>query len=221
MSNPPSLILAPLPDASVYDGIEALGLDPDFQGFPSSLATIFDTLVAKHRPQTIIEVGSHKGGSASRWAAAGGAACRVYCVDTWLEAAEAWLVDPSKKTYSIKKLHGYPQTYFQFLTNMKRLGLHERIVPIPNTSSEGAIILKAHKIRAPIIYIDGSHTYQACYQDLVDYWDLLESGGSMLIDDLILYPDVYAALLAFCAERGIIDCFEPVEARMFGLITKP
>lgn len=216
---PTPVEITPLPTSAIYDNIEVLGLAFDGQTFPSSEAKIFDALVAKHSPTSIIEVGTHKGGSAYRWAKLAGPACRIYCVDTWLEAADAVL--STKKTYGILYQNHHPLTYWQFLANMKTLGVHEQITPILNTSSEGAIILKAHGVKAQIIYIDGSHTGRQAYYDMHDYWPMLESGGSMLVDDLTLYPMVYGAVLRFVDENNLWLNWEPVEDRMFALIAKP
>lgn len=217
MTNTPAI--APLLTSSIYEDPAIDELPFDGQTFPSSQKEIFEKLVKKHQPKTIIEVGTHKGGSAMRWAKLAGPECRVYCVDTWLEAADAVLC--ANKTYTVYYRNGHPVTYWQFLKNMKEMGVHKQITPIINTSSEGAIILAAHKVTAPLIYIDGSHTYRACYHDICDYWKLLEPGGSMLIDDLVLYPDVYAAVMHFCAENKLFDNFEPVEDKMFALLSKP
>ena len=216
MTNPP---IAPLPGPEIFADIDELNFPFDPQTFPSSEAKIFETLVAKHQPKTIIEVGTHKGGSAYRWAKLAGPDCRVYCVDTWLEAADAVL--STTKNYAMSYKNGHPVTYWQFLKNIRHFGMEKQITPIINTSSEGAIILAAHKISAPLIYIDGSHTYRAAYYDICDYWKLLEPGGSMLVDDLVLYPDVYAAVLRFVAENNLWNNFEPVENKMFALLSKP
>jgi len=130
---------------------------------------------------------------------------------------------PSKqiKLYTVIRQNGHPMTYWQFLVNMKSRGLQERVVPIVNTSAEGAILLKAAEVVADIIYIDASHTFRAAYQDICDYWPLLRKGGVMLVDDLTTYPDVYAAMLRFVAEQGLWGSFESLDNNTFGLLTKP
>lgn len=208
-----------LPDASVYEHVEKLGLAFDGQTFPSALSPVFDQLVSKLGAKVVIEVGSHKGGSAVRWAEAMGADGKLYCVDTWLESAEAIL--NNSKTYTILRQNGHPMTYWQFLTNMKSRGLQDRVVPIVNTSAEGAILLGAAEVVADIIYVDASHTFRAAYQDICDYWPLLRKGGVMLVDDLTIYPDVYAAMLRFVSEQGLWSSFEAVDNNTFGLLTKP
>ena len=67
-----------LPDASVYERVEELGLPFDGQTFPSALSPVFDQLVSKVGAKVVIEVGSHKGGSAVRWAEAMGQ--RASCI---------------------------------------------------------------------------------------------------------------------------------------------
>jgi len=208
-----------LPDASVYDRVEDLKLPFDGQTFPSALSPVFDDLVGKLKAKVVIEVGSHKGGSAVRWAGAMGAEGKLYCVDTWLESAEAVL--NNSQTYTILRQNGHPMTYWQFLTNMKSRGLQDRVVPIVNTSAEGAILLGAAEVVADIIYVDASHTFRAAYQDICDYWPLLRKGGVMLVDDLTTYPDVYAAMLRFVSEQGLWSSFEAVDNNTFGLLTKP
>ena len=216
---PEEIKLAPLPTNAVFDGIEKMNLPFDGQTFPSSGKSVFEKLVLKHKPKTIIEVGTHKGGSAVRWAQLSDRDCKIYCVDTWLEAADAVLC--ANKTYVVSYNQGHPLTYWQFLNNMKTMGLHEKIIPIVNTSTEAAIILKAHKVTAQIIYIDGSHSFRQAYYDMHDYWPMLESGGAMLVDDLVLYPDVCAATYRFAAENELWQNWEPVEDRTFALFTKP
>ena len=61
-----------LPDASVYERVEELKLPLDGQTFPSALSPVFDQLVSKVGAKVVIEVGSHKGGSAVRWACKNG-----------------------------------------------------------------------------------------------------------------------------------------------------
>ncbi len=211
--------LAPLPDASIYDGIEKLNIEYDPQSWPSAQSDIFEKLCQKHAPKTIVEIGSHKGVSARKWAQFGGPDCKVYCVDTWLQAADAYLnpCNDWKMTYD----HGHPMTFWSFLNNIKKSGAAPQVVPIVNSSAEGAIILKAHGIVAQIIYVDGTHTYRGAYEDISDYWPLLESGGALLVDDLTLYPAVFAACLRFQAENDLWKAFSVVDDGVFGLFIKP
>lgn len=211
--------LAPLPGPEIYEGLDHV--EYDGQGFPSSFSTIFATLVAKHRPKTIIEVGSWKGVSARMWLTAAGPDCRLYCVDTWLTAADAVVLRSDKKDYKEIRQNGHIMTYWTFLKNIKTWGLEKQVTPIVNTSSIGSDVLKTHGITAPIIYIDGDHSYRQCFADLNDYWDLLEPGGSMLVDDFRGYPGVYSACLRFIEERQLWRNHSTPDNCMFCLLEKP
>jgi predicted O-methyltransferase YrrM len=194
-------------------------LSVDLQSFPSSKSDIFKELVEKHRPKRIIEVGSWKGGSLMQWAAHAGPDCTLYSVDTWLEAASGIL--SSNKSYKVPQKHGHPMTYWVFLNNLHNAGIARQVVPIINTSTIGAQILEAHQITAPIIYIDGDHGYEQAHRDLKDYWELLEPGGSMLVDDLTAFPSVYAAVIQFVQEKRLWKNHRFVDNNMFALFEKP
>lgn len=217
--------LAPLPGPEIYHEVEKLGFEADPQSWVSAQSTIFEELCEKHKKtklETVIEVGSHKGVSARKWAFGidpESKSGKVYCVDTWLQAGDAYL--NANNDWKMVLKHGYPMTYFTFLMNVKAARMENQIVPIPLPSAEGAIVLKRHQIKAQIIYIDASHTFRAAYEDINDYWPMLEAGGSMLLDDLSLYPDVYAACLRFVAENNLWKQFSPIKDGMFGLFEKP
>ncbi len=219
-------VLAPLPGPEIYEGVEKLGIEADPQSWVSAQSTIFEELCEKHKKagklETIIEVGAHKGVTVRKWALGMDEASqlgKVYAVDTWLQAGDAYL--NANRDWKMVLWHGFPMTYFTFLMNIKAAGQEKQVVPIPLPSCEGAIVLKRHGVKAQIVYIDASHTFRAAYDDICDYWPLLESGGSMLVDDLSLYPDVYAACLRFVAENNLWKQFSPIKDGMFGLFEKP
>jgi len=216
-----SFVLAQLPGPELYDGVEFMGVEADPQSWVSAQSDIFEDLCDKHKPTTVIEVGCHKGVSTRKWAYnidPAGQSGKVYAVDTWLQAGDAYL--NANNDWKMVYRNGHPMTYWTFLMNVKAAKQERQIVPIILPSSEGAIVLKRHEIKAQIIYIDASHTFRAAYEDIADYWPLLESGGAMLVDDLSLYPDVYAACIRFVAENNLWKNFSPIKDGMFGLFTK-
>jgi hypothetical protein len=213
--------LSPLPGEEIFEGIEAMNLVFDAQTFPSGMTPVFSDLVKRYAPKTIIEVGSWKGVSAKRWLDAAGPACKLYCVDTWLTAADAYLKPKDEKDYAEPNQNGHCMVYWTFLNNLRVWGLTKQVVPIVNTSSVGSDVLKAHGVWADIIYIDGDHSYRAAYQDLCDYWDLLRPGGGMLVDDYKLYPGVYAACIRFIEEKQLWRNHQALYDSMFCLLEKP
>lgn len=149
-------------------------LPPDMQGWNSN-SPIFKILIDEVKPTTIIEVGTWKGMSAIEMAKHTKA--EIYCVDTWLGAVEFY-THPTKERDLMKK-HGYPQVYYQFLSNIVRAGIESQITPIPLPSHTAKDILP----KAQLIYIDASHQYEDVLKDCNDYWNLLEKGGIMFGDD--------------------------------------
>lgn len=173
-----------VPDCSIYQGLEGYGLKVDLQGW-NSRAPIFGRLIDLLKPRTIVEVGSWKGASLAhmaRLAMAHQPDVVLFAVDTWLGGFDHWVRSPG----AIPRMHGYPSLYFQFLWNMRESGLQEHVVPLPNTSANGARYLKHYGVRSKLVYIDGSHEAADVIADLVDYGDnILVPGGVMFGDDYL------------------------------------
>lgn len=141
------------------DGFDPLPLD--LQGW-QSFCPIFERLIVKKRPNVIVEVGSWKGASAINMANI----CKkhsipatIYCVDTWLGAKEFWTHPTPER--DLKLRNGFPQVYYQFLSNVIRMGHHDMIRPVPVPSSIGLEIVPS----PDLIYIDGDHSYDGVLAD--------------------------------------------------------
>jgi hypothetical protein len=168
-----------------YKGIEGSGKKHIF-GW-NSYSNIFSKLIDKVRPSVIIEVGSWVGASAIHMAKhckSISLDTKIYCVDTWLGAEEFWNSARDTQERDLKLKNGYPQIYFDFLANVVEHGVQDMIVPVPNTSHIGSMILKNRGISAGLIYIDGSHDYTDVLGDIKDYYDLLAPEGIMFGDDI-------------------------------------
>jgi hypothetical protein len=48
-----------------------------------------------------------------------------------------------------------------------------------------------------MIHIDGDHTEHGAYTDINNFWNALNIGGHMLIDDSIYHPEVRRAIQRF------------------------
>lgn len=183
---------------TTYDKIETLGLAVDMQSWESAQSPVFKELIDKLQPKTIIEVGSWKGVSACTMALLGKPyGTHVHCVDTFLGSVDHFI---SGKDKLPRDQWGYPQLFHQFLTNVKSAGCSDRVTPYPMTSTDGARWLLEKKITAKLIYIDGSHHMEECYEDMKNYWPLLESGGVMFGDDVEVFAGVKAAAYRFMCE---------------------
>jgi cephalosporin hydroxylase len=121
---------------------------------------IFETLINEVKPKVIIEIGSWHGGSAIRMAELAPEAT-IYCIDTWLGASEFYTLGGQER--DLELVDGYPSVYKTFRKNTKK---YKNIIPIPLPSHEARHIVPD----ADLIYIDGSHDFDAVTQDLKDYY---------------------------------------------------
>jgi len=172
-------------------------LPPQYEGWNYE-NQIFENLVKEINPRVIIEVGSWKGMSAIKLYKAAENISKdfnLYCVDTWLGASEH--MDDMSHGGLFEKRHGYPMLYFQFLSNMQHQNCLENLHPMPNTSANCARWFGKKKIKADLIYVDGSHEIPDVYYDCCNYWELLSPGGIMFGDD-IRYGPVEACVNNFC-----------------------
>jgi len=190
-------MIRPLPTSEIYSGIEKLGLPTDIQGWHST-DPLFEQLIKETEAKTIIECGSWKGASLIHMAKLAPEA-KLYAVDSWLGGIDHDL-NQSDETSVLTREHGYPRLYFQFLTNVKRAGVHERVCPIPQTSVNGARLLQAHGIQADLVYVDASHESWDPYHDMNAYWPLVRPGGIMFGDD-IAWPGVAVSYYRFLLEN--------------------
>lgn len=191
---------------------------PDLQGWNSD-HPIFDRLVAETSPHTIVEVGTWKGRSAAHFASASAGLTEpddvsgiavplrtsIYCVDTWLGGFDHLMATDRPVNDVFRDPFGSPRLYHQFLRNFAdgEWARHAaRIFPVQNTSLNGARLLFARQVRAPLIYIDGSHEYEDAYADICAYAHLLTPGGVIFGDDFRGCPGVFAAVLRFAHETS-------------------
>ena len=107
--------------------------------------------------------------------------CKITTVDTWLGALE--FIDSNNGDHNLMKKNGYPQVYYQFLSNVVHNEVQEYINPFPSTSLIAARYFQKNDIKADLIYIDGSHEYEDVIADLKSYWPLVNNGGIMFGDD--------------------------------------
>lgn len=200
-------ILSALYAKSPYDGFP-LAEYPARTGGWHSDNSVIDRLVAEARPKLIIEVGTWLGGSAAHMAKllqGQGQGGQVLCIDTWLGAAEFWDSQQDVERYQALGIkQGFPTVFYQFLANILHAGLQDTIVPFPQTANNAAVWLARRKVKAELIYIDGSHEEDDVAADLAHYWELLADGGTLFGDDYDAYwPGVIIAVNKFATDRGL------------------
>jgi len=189
-------------DKSIYEGFDPL--PADISGWQGN-SKVFVNLIEELKPKTIIEVGTWKGQSAINM---GNTVKKlelnttIYCVDTWLGAIEFWTWLKHTKERNLEQRHGYPQIYYQFLSNVVHSGLQDVIIPFPNTSETGFRYFKGLGITAELIYIDASHEEEDVYNDVRKYYTLLTNNGIIFGDDYYSWEGVRNAVNRFVAENN-------------------
>jgi predicted O-methyltransferase YrrM len=190
-------------DKSIYTNLELLPID--LSGWNGN-CKIFKTLIEKIKPSTIIEVGTWKGQSAINMAniiQQNNLNCNIYCVDTWLGALEFWGFACDTPDRNLLQKNGYPQIYYQFLSNVVHTNTQDIILPFPCTSLIAARFFKNKKISADLIYIDASHDEFDVYHDIKNYYSLLSENGIIFGDDYITFPGVALAVNKFTEEMNL------------------
>lgn len=179
----------------------------DVSGWNSN-SIIFNDIINKIKPEIIVEVGTWKGASAIHMANI----CKqnnlnttIYCVDTWLGSAEFYTFLKNTPGRDLLTKNGYPQIYYQFLSNVVLSGHADRIIPITNTSDIGYKILDSMNIKADIIYIDASHDYDSVKNDIKNYLNLLKDDGIMFGDDYMSWSGVKLAVDEILQDKQIIE----------------
>jgi Methyltransferase domain len=172
----------------------------DLQGWNWD-SEIFLKLIEQTKPLIIIEIGTWKGASAIQMANI----CKklklntkILCVDTFLGSSEHFF-DWSE---SLNLKYGYPQLYYQFISNVIHNNCQDIIIPIPNTSANAYEIFEKLKITSDLIYIDGSHSEKEVYSDLDYYYNLLNKNGIIFGDDFN-WDGVAKAVKNFCSKMNI------------------
>lgn len=161
----------------------------------------FSAVIDRTSPGLVIEVGSWLGASAMHMSSILVSYTKrfeIVCVDTWLGSTEMWTDTKDTTRYGLLDLnHGYPELYYQFLSNVVNEGWSKHITPFPQTSANAARWFKKNNIQADLIYLDASHEYDDVLMDLRMYYPLVRMGGILFGDDWQTFHDVTRALNDF------------------------
>ena len=168
---------------NIYENLDLLPLD--LQGWNGD-KPIFKEMINEVRPTTIVEIGTWKGQSAinmGKICKELGLQTKIYCIDTWLGSLEFWhgLNDTKERDLMLK--NGYPNVYYQFLSNVVHSGLQDVIIPVPLPSSIGIKLLAKLGIKSDLIFIDGSHEYFDVGNDIENSYDYLVKNNTIVFGD--------------------------------------
>lgn len=201
-----------------YAGFPAAEWQGTWYGDPGAQREIFSNSIRRLNPSIIIEVGSFVGESAIHMAKllkAQNRQCAILCVDTWYAGFDHYVGAREK----IRPHFGRPDFYYKFIANVIANGCQDVIVPLAIDSINGARVIKWLGLVPGLIYVDASHEEHDVLRDYEAYWDLLQPGGGMLIDDVSgHFPGVVADAGRFM-RNYLVDAVEVQGEKM--LFVKP
>ncbi len=175
---------------------------------------IFGRLIAALRPERIVEVGTWKGASAITMARAcrqHGVPCEeIVCIDSWLGSAGMLIrgsgeqTHPSALAVHLRRRHGYPRLYDDFLANVIHTGCQDLITPLAASTDVAAAVLATIGLPVDLIYLDANHSHASVTADLAAYWPLLNPGGVLLAHDYVPgHPGCLRAIDEFAERHGL------------------
>jgi hypothetical protein len=168
-----------------------------------SNSLIFDDIIEEVKPKLIVEVGTWKGKLAIHMANCMKSmhiSGEVVCIDTFLGESHMW--DISSKHYdSLSLKNGFPQFYYEFMTNIVSCEVSDYVTPLPLPFSSACNLLHNNGVVADLIYLDGSHVYEDVLTDLYCCEKISDSKTVIFGHDLPL-KDVEKALREYCKIRN-------------------
>eukprot|EP00929_Paragymnodinium_shiwhaense_P008701 TRINITY_DN112664_c0_g1_i1.p1 TRINITY_DN112664_c0_g1~~TRINITY_DN112664_c0_g1_i1.p1 ORF type:complete len:355 (-),score=82.38 TRINITY_DN112664_c0_g1_i1:517-1581(-) len=174
----------------VIDEADSQAFDPDL------IASLAQAL----GPETVVlEVGVFRGRSTLEFAKR---AKYVIAVDTFLGDSYMWTTKRSVYKSRLAPFAGFPLLYYCFLADAISSGLSQKLLPVPQASTQAFRALDALGVVADLVYVDAGHDVLDVLQDLTHFWLLLRCGGLMFGDDYH-WPGVRAAVDAFAAQKAL------------------
>jgi len=127
-------------------------------------------LVRRMRPSTLVEIGTHRGGTLACWAAVAPPGAHIISID--LPAASE---DTDMLAASIARVRA-------------RLRPSQRLTTISANSHDARTLTRLKQALAgasiDVLWIDGDHTYEGVSQDMAMYAPLVRRGGIVAMHDI-------------------------------------
>jgi len=124
----------------------------------------------------------------------------IISVDTFLGSQ----IHFENNKHELKLVHGFPTYYYDALKITKYYKNEDYIVLFPQTSISACKFFKDKTINFDFIIVDGSHEMLDVYFDLLNSWEILKPGGTIIGDDLFFGDgSVKAGLEMFLRLQGL------------------
>lgn len=131
---------------------------------------LFETAKTVCSPDVIVEIGSWKGKS-------------TICLAGSLKedgGVKVYAIDPHVGSSEHEKLFGKVDTYEDFLTNIKKAGVKQQVVPIRKASVDAA---KKFHHTVGFLFVDGAHEFNMVEKDIAAWFSKVNNGGTIAFHD--------------------------------------
>lgn len=168
-----------------------------------SKGAVFENLIRRVKPRTIIEVGTFLGASALHMAELTrrlGLNTQILCVDDF----RGW---PGfrDRFRDIQMINGDLMLYYQFIQNVVSLNATETILPVPFSSGSALINMCEMGVYGDLVEIDAGHDFYSAWSDINRGFRILRPGGVLFGHDYFTAADnrgVRRAVDLFAALNG-------------------
>ncbi|XP_068651235.1 uncharacterized protein [Aristolochia californica] len=165
---------------------------------------VFENLIRRVQPRTIIEVGTFLGASAIHMATiahAFGLRSQILCIDDF----RGW---PGfrDKFHDIKMINGDILLLHQFIQNVAYMNVTEMVIPVPFSSSSALGKLCDWGVYGDLIEVDAGHDFHSAWSDINMAYAILRPGGVIFGHDYFTAADdrgVRRAVNLFSRVKGL------------------
>ncbi|KAL0002375.1 hypothetical protein SO802_016156 [Lithocarpus litseifolius] len=152
-----------------------------------SKGAVFEHLIQKVKPKTIIEVGTFLGASAVHMAGLTrqlGLRTQILCVDDF----RGW---PGfrDRFRDVKMLNGDVLLMYQFMQNLVSVNATDSVLPVPFSTGSALDLFCEWGVYADLIEVDAGHDFMSAWSDINRAYRLLRPGGVIFGHDYFTAAD--------------------------------
>ncbi|KAL6004321.1 hypothetical protein ACLOJK_004870 [Asimina triloba] len=169
-----------------------------------STGAVFERLIRKVRPRTIIEIGSFLGASAIHMAQLTrrmDLQTQIICLDDF----RGW---PGfrAKFRDLRMLNGDVMLMYQFMQNVAHVNATDAVLHVPHSTASALMKLCEWGVYADLIEVDAGHDFHSAWTDINRAFAILSPGGVMFGHDYFTAADnrgVRRAVNLFARLKGL------------------
>ncbi|KAF7826235.1 S-adenosyl-L-methionine-dependent methyltransferase [Senna tora] len=153
-----------------------------------SKGAVFENLIRRVKPRTIIEVGTFLGASALHMAELTrslGLKTQILCVDDF----RGWAGFRTDRFKDIQMINGDVLLYYQFMQNVASFNATESIVPVPFSSGSALMKMCELGVYGDLVEIDAGHDFYSAWSDINRGYHVLRPGGILFGHDYFTAAD--------------------------------